>query len=211
MLIDQSDRDQALNPASSYIVQAPAGSGKTGLLVRRILRLLCVVEKPEEILAITFTRKATAEMRKRVIDALVKAHAGTEFDAHEKDMIPHAQAVLARDKEKQWQLLQQPQRLKIQTIDSLCAELVRKMPWSTRFGGMPQIETDQEALYTLAAQNLIEKIDNSALQSARPLELCCQTNCWSWCNTLNNTPAKKPFRYQMNSLTPCTMYHDKRT
>ncbi len=166
MLIDQSDRDQALNPASSYIVQAPAGSGKTGLLVRRILRLLCVVEKPEEILAITFTRKATAEMRKRVIDALVKAHAGTEFDAHEKDMIPHAQAVLARDKEKQWQLLQQPQRLKIQTIDSLCAELVRKMPWSTRFGGMPQIETDQEALYTLAAQKLIEKIDNSALQSA---------------------------------------------
>ncbi len=166
MLVDQHDRDQALNPASSYIVQAPAGSGKTGLLVRRILRLLRVVEKPEEILAITFTRKATAEMRKRVIDTLIKAHAGSEFEDHEQDMIPHALAVLARDTEKQWQLLRQPQRLRIQTIDSLCAELVRKMPWSTRFGGVPQIETDLEALYSQAAQNLLEKIEDDTLQSA---------------------------------------------
>lgn len=165
-LIDQNAREQALDPKASFIVQAPAGSGKTGLLVRRILRLLCVVEKPEEILAITFTRKATAEMRTRVIDTLYKAHTGGHFEPFEQDMIDPARAVLARDHEKQWHLLQQPQRLKIQTIDSLCAELVRKMPWSTRFGGMPQIETDLEALYTRAAQNLIEKIDNSALQSA---------------------------------------------
>jgi ATP-dependent helicase/nuclease subunit A len=165
-LIDQKAREQALNPGASFIVQAPAGSGKTGLLVRRILRLLCVVEKPEEILAITFTRKATAEMRMRVIDTLHKADTGGQFEPFEQDMIEPARAVLARDHEKQWHLLRQPQRLKIQTIDSLCAELVRKMPWSTRFGGMPQIETDLEALYTRAAQNLIEKIDNSALQSA---------------------------------------------
>ena len=166
MLVDQPARDKALNPGLSFIVQAPAGSGKTGLLVRRILRLLCVVEKPEEILAITFTRKATAEMRKRVIEALLKAHTGATFETHEQDMLPHALAVLARDNEKQWQLLQQPQRLKIQTIDSLCAELVRKMPWSTRFGGIPQIETDLDALYARAAQNLIEKIDHGTLQAA---------------------------------------------
>ena len=85
-LIDQRQRDQALDPANSFIVQAPAGSGKTGLLVRRLLALLCVVEKPEEILAITFTRKATAEMRERVITALETAKAGKAFRPHEQDM-----------------------------------------------------------------------------------------------------------------------------
>jgi ATP-dependent helicase/nuclease subunit A len=165
MFLDQPAREQALNPEQSFIVQAPAGSGKTGLLVRRVLALLGGVEKPEEILAITFTRKATAEMRERVLGALNKANNGTMFQSHERDMEIHAHAALARNHEKQWRLLSQPQRLKIQTIDSLCAELVRKMPWSTRFGGMPQIETDLETLYAQAALNLIQKIDDTPLQT----------------------------------------------
>jgi len=165
-LSDASAREQALDPGQSFIVQAPAGSGKTGLLVRRVLKLLCVVEKPEEILAITFTRKATAEMRERVIGALQKARDGEPFEDYEQDMAPYALAVLARDKEMQWKLLDQPQRLKIQTIDSLCAELVRKMPWSSRFGGMPQIETDLTTLYEQAARNLIEGIDHAPLSEA---------------------------------------------
>ena len=165
-LIDQAARDQALNPGQSFIVQAPAGSGKTGLLVRRVLALLCVVEKPEEILAITFTRKATAEMRERIIDALHKTQNQQAFDEHEKDLAAYCHKVLLRDEEKNWQLLRQPQRLKIQTIDSLCAELVRKMPWSTRFGSVPQIETDTDTLYQQAAQNLVQKIDAEPYQEA---------------------------------------------
>ena len=70
---DQIERLKAIDPRESFIVSAPAGSGKTGLITQRILGLLATVKEPEEILSITFTRKAAAEMASRVHHALQQA------------------------------------------------------------------------------------------------------------------------------------------
>src|SRR5665647_2409809 len=60
------DNRIALNPQNSVVVEACAGSGKTWLLVSRIVRLLLDGVPPGEILAITFTRKAAQEMQARL-------------------------------------------------------------------------------------------------------------------------------------------------
>src|SRR5687768_7483349 len=70
---DEAERRQALDPECSFIVQAPAGSGKTGLLIQRYLKLLTCVEEPEEVGAITFRRTAASEMRQRLVARLTSA------------------------------------------------------------------------------------------------------------------------------------------
>ena len=157
---DRRQRLQALDPTRSFIVQAPAGSGKTELLIQRFLTLLGQVEQPEAVVAITFTRKAAAEMRHRVISAIQRA-AGPQPDTpHEAHTWKLAQAALARNDKLNWSLTEQPSRLRIQTIDSLCALLVRQMPWVSRMGASLGPEEDAGRLYLQAARRTLAMLDS---------------------------------------------------
>ena len=97
---DQQARCDALDVSRSFIVQAPAGAGKTELLIQRYLKLLAVVDNPEEVIAITFTRKAAAEMQFRVLGALQMAlREQPSLEDHQKLTRSLAEAALRRDRE----------------------------------------------------------------------------------------------------------------
>jgi ATP-dependent helicase/nuclease subunit A len=157
-LSDAAVRARALDPGRSFIVQAPAGSGKTELLTQRFLALLATVRRPDEILAITFTRKAAAEMRQRLLQALERAQGEEPEKEHERRTWRLAKEVHKRDRECGWQLLNNPSLLGIQTIDSFNASLVRRMPWLSRFGGMPRIAENPSRLYREAARRTLARL-----------------------------------------------------
>jgi ATP-dependent exoDNAse (exonuclease V) beta subunit len=169
---DAEARRNALDISRSFIVEAPAGSGKTGLLIQRLLKLLAdpSVEKPEQVLAITFTIKATAEMRDRVLSHLIAAQAeaedplelaaaGSEPDETATDFqsetLSLARAVLARDRQLGWQLLDHPHRLNIRTIDSVSAEIARTLPILSGSGGRLTPLEDASPLHHEAARRTI--------------------------------------------------------
>jgi ATP-dependent helicase/nuclease subunit A len=145
---DEAQRRQALDTTQSFIVQAPAGSGKTELLTQRFLALLSRVVAPEEILAITFTKKAAAEMRARIIKTLQYAATQPEPEsAHAKKTWQLACQALDKSKQLAWDLLENPSRLRIQTIDSFNASLVKRLPILSQFGAPPEITDDTQLLY----------------------------------------------------------------
>lgn len=161
LALDAANRGEALDVRRSFIVQAPAGAGKTELLTQRFLTLLKSVENPEEIVALTFTNKAAAEMRDRVLDSLRKASKGeVPSQAHKQVTYELSLAVLERDKEKQWFLLEHAGRLQITTLDALCGRLARQMPLLSRFGGQPAVVTDTEEYYRQAASNALDKLES---------------------------------------------------
>jgi len=157
---DHAARARALDPSASFLVQAPAGSGKTELLTDRILALLATVNRPEEIVAITFTRKAASEMHARVLGKLRDGDGPMPDTEHGRRSWELARAALARNDALGWKLLQHPARLSIRTIDSFCAGLVRGMPWLSELGGMPDIADDAQAHYDAAARATLALADD---------------------------------------------------
>jgi ATP-dependent exoDNAse (exonuclease V) beta subunit len=152
--LDASARAEALDPHRSLLLQAPAGSGKTTVLTARFLTLLTVVEWPEEILAITFTRKAAAEMRHRIAAALASS-ADAPVRGIDAALL---QAVRLRDRQRGWDLLHNPARLRIETIDALNGRLARALPVAARSSPSLALARSPDALYRQAA--------GSALQAA---------------------------------------------
>ena len=161
--VDQQVRFDALNPQASFAVSAPAGSGKTGLLTQRVLTLLAYCDEPEEVLAITFTRKAAGEMQDRIMHALWQAADQPEpQDPHAQRTWALAQAVLQRDSELQWNLLQSPQRLRVQTIDSLCRSITKQLPLASGIGAQPDTLEDAEQAYRLAVRELFHLLEQES-------------------------------------------------
>ena len=103
MISDAHARMEALDPIRSFCVTAPAGSGKTELLTQRLLALLARVDQPQQVLAITFTRKAAAEMRSRLLEKLQQARAEDPVsEPHEQVTRDLAIAVLERARRCHW-------------------------------------------------------------------------------------------------------------
>jgi ATP-dependent exoDNAse (exonuclease V) beta subunit len=160
---DQAERYRALDPGRSILVQAPAGSGKTELLTRRFLRLLAEVDEPGQVVAITFTNAAAAEMRHRILGELENAAEGdgltdtsptrqrrpmdgAQVDfrgagegiasaAEELSTETLARRALEHSRQRDWKLLDLPAQLRISTIDSFCRDLALQQPLLSSLGG----------------------------------------------------------------------------
>jgi ATP-dependent exoDNAse (exonuclease V) beta subunit len=178
---DQAARERALDVATSFLVQAPAGSGKTELLIQRYLALLARVDEPEQVVALTFTRKAAGEMRERVLKALVEA----------RDQVPVARPyaqltralaleVLRRDADRGWAIVEHASRLSMLTFDALAFSLARQAPLSAGLGPWPGYLDDAAPLHRSAAEGaiadaaagdaqwlaLLRHVDNNAMRAA---------------------------------------------
>ena len=159
---DDASRRRALE-LDSFIVEAPAGAGKTELLTQRYLRLLAIAEEPEEIVAITFTNKAAGEMRQRIAESLERARSGVLPEApHKRITFELASAALQRSAQRDWHIEAQPGRLRLTTIDALCAGLARQMPLLSRFGAQPATVDDAGRHYREAARRALDHLEDEA-------------------------------------------------
>lgn len=157
MLEDSLQRSLATDPTQSFIVQAPAGSGKTEILTQRFLRLLGTVNAPEQIIALTFTRKAASEMRERILAAIQQvADNRPPQSPHQRQTFAWAESALKQDETLGWQLLKHPQRLRIMTIDALCQNLTQAIPLPEKQFPYAAIAEQPQRYYEQAARACIE-------------------------------------------------------
>lgn len=138
-LPDAQARAAAVDPTRNVVLEASAGTGKTRVLVERYVNLLRAGVEPEHILAITFTRKAAAEMRQRIIDRLQEASRLSEFDAG------------------RWRDLKgRLGDIAISTIDAFCLSLLREFP----------LEADVDPGFELADDTQIPRLVSESLDAA---------------------------------------------
>src|SRR5215213_10064902 len=142
-LPDAADRAAAVDPSRNVVLEASAGTGKTRVLVDRYTNLLKARVNPANILAITFTRKAAAEMRERILQNLQSAAATGEIDA------------------ARWRdLRDRLGDITISTIDAFCLSLLREFP----------LEADLDPGFDVAADTDVPRLVAESLTHA--LRIC---------------------------------------
>jgi ATP-dependent helicase/nuclease subunit A len=142
-LPDRDARAHAVDPARNVLLEASAGTGKTRVLVERYVNLLRAGVEPDHILAITFTRKAAAEMRQRIVDRLKEASRNSEIDAARWRDIRDRLGDIA-----------------ISTIDAFCLSLLREFP----------LEADVDPGFDLADETEVPRLISASLDQA--LRIC---------------------------------------
>jgi ATP-dependent helicase/nuclease subunit A len=140
---DASARAYAVDPSQNVVLEASAGTGKTRVLVERYVNLIRAGVEPDHILAITFTRKAAAEMRQRIVDRLKEASRQSELDA-------------ARWREVKGRLGD----IAVSTIDAFCLSLLREFP----------LEADVDPGFDLADETEVPRLVSASLDQA--LRIC---------------------------------------
>jgi ATP-dependent helicase/nuclease subunit A len=140
---DREGRERAVDPRFNVALEASAGTGKTRVLVDRYINLLRAGVDPSEILALTFTRKAAAEMRDRIVATLRNAAA--------KGEIPPARWRELRDRTAD---------VAISTIDAFCLSLLREFP----------LEADLDPGFQMADETEVPRLVDEALD--RALRIC---------------------------------------
>jgi ATP-dependent helicase/nuclease subunit A len=138
-LPDADARRLAVDPSHNVILEASAGTGKTRVLVERYVNLLRAGVEPDHILAITFTRKAAAEMRQRIIERLREASRLSQFDAG------------------RWRdLKERLGDIAVSTIDAFCLSLLREFP----------LEADVDPGFDLADATEVPRLVGESLDQA---------------------------------------------
>jgi ATP-dependent exoDNAse (exonuclease V) beta subunit len=135
---DHQVRKKALGQGS-FIVQAPAGSGKTSLLVKRFLNRLLEVKSPKEVLALTFTNKAAAEMAQRLKEALE----GKSKDNEIKKIVEKISKHALKNKWDEGYI----DTLMVMTIDKLALRLIKQTPILSSSGVNFLTDEDPDDLY----------------------------------------------------------------
>src|SRR5471032_2626039 len=156
---------RASDPSSSAFVSANAGSGKTHVLVQRVIRLLLSDVPPEKILCITFTKAAAANMAERVFTTL--GHWVTldddALDAAIRDTGIAQPTVQLRKSARELfaSALETPGGLKVQTIHALCTRLLQQFPFEANVPARFSVLDDRDQTEMMERANLAVLLDAS--------------------------------------------------
>jgi ATP-dependent exoDNAse (exonuclease V) beta subunit len=171
LIEDTKNRAIALDINQSFIVQAPAGSGKTELLTQRFLKLLAQADTPESIVALTFTNKAADEMRERIIQQLIRSQQEPPpKEAHHKISYDLGSQVLKTSQIRKWDLLDHTQRLRIQTMDSFCLGITQQLPLTSRMGAEAKIVENDSKIFLEAINLTLEREKTTAKQLTQAVD-----------------------------------------